>query len=226
MKMVSRASFCYHHATNTGSPVPLPKHPRISVVGEWGSEIFQEIDESLQHSKSLALSSPDETPQRNHHLSDSSSIYSVARPPSKYQPFDSNNPVPIPQVLVAGPSQLNAQPRPQHSSVAVEGTRRESDASNYQPSSIGGSNTGSHRHTKDIGDFYDSYWRQSKDGQMEATNSEEMRKHRTHGPVNGRGEKGKERRPGQLEVKVATIAEVPTPLASPSGRSPQIGKAI
>ena len=94
-----------------------------------------------------------------------------------------------------------------------------SDASSHQPVSGSESNGGSsHRNTRELGDFYDSYWRQSTLGP---------------GPMNGRGETGKQangsfsasrgigeagkdnRRPGQMDLKVTTIAEVPTPLSSP-----------
>ncbi len=222
----------------------MPNPPRISAVGDWGPAIFQEINESLQDSKSIAAPKASGTNEQSHlnpHLSDSSSIYSEAnidsRHNSKQIPGDRRSML---RVLVSKNADSN-----QKAPLAAEGTRRESDASDHQPASQppsrdgsrAGSGSNSHRHTKEIGDFYDSYWRQSRDGQVPGSSrqsressqapcySEEIGKSSTHGPVNGRGEMGKERRPGQLEVKVATIAEVPTPLASPM-RSPQIGKAM
>ena len=202
----------------------MPQPPRISAVGDWGPAIFQEINESLQDSKSINTSSQERgTKKSTHldpHLSDTSSIYSVAHVTT----HDADKQVPD---------------YTQQSTLAAEGTRRGSDASSYQPSqahskdgSRGGSDTNSHRHTKEIGDLYDSYWRQSKDivpgssRQSRDTSqvpghSDEMSKFSTHGPVNGRGAMGKERRPGQLEDQVATIAEVPSPMASPN-----IGKAM
>ena len=230
--------------TLTSWLVPMPKPPRISAVGDWGPAIFQEIDDSLQGSKSIVtpqINKPKESSQPNPHLSDSSSIYSDAqiasRHISKQTPGDRRS---IPQVLGPGSAESSGK------SPTGEGTRRGSDASSYQPASQplsrdgskAGSGTNSHRHTKEIGDFYDSYWRQSREGQGVSSSrqsressqapghSDEMGKSSTHGPVNGRGEMGKERRPGQLEVKVATIAEVPTPMASPMRSPMSIGKAM
>lgn len=224
--------------------VPMPNPPRISAVGDWGPAIFQEINESLQDSKAIATPNDHETKEilhANPHLSSSSSIYSEAdtasRHTSKQLPGERRS---MPQVLVPGTADSNRK-----STLAAEDLRRESDASSHQPmsqppsgdGSRAESGTNSHRHTKEIGDLYDSYWRQSRDGQVPGSSrqsretsqapghSEEMGKSTTHGPVNGRGEMGKERRPGQLEVRVATIAEVPSPIASPM-RSPHIGKAM
>ena len=227
----------------------MPNPPRISAVGDWGTAIFQEINDSLQDSKSITSNPPqqnestdNETHQNSQHrsyLSDSSSIYSVAnvatRHISKQVPDDRRS---IPQGLAPEPAESN--PKSTLSAEAAVGISRGSDASSYQPSqppsrdgSRAGSGTNSHRHTKEINDLYDSYWRQSRDVQAAGSSrqsressrgpghSEEMGKSSTHGPVNGRGEMGKERRPGPLEVKVATIEEVPTPIASP-----MIGKAM
>ena len=219
----------------------MPEPPRISAVGDWGPAIFQEINDSLQDSKSIAAPPQDneanEGSRPNPHLSDSSSVYSVAnaamRRASKQLPGDRKS---LPEALA--PATVNST---QKSTFAAEESPRENYASNYQPApqphskdgSRAGSGTNSHHHTKEVGDSYDSYWRQSRDGQAPASSrpsressqapgtSEEMGISSTHGPVNGRGEMGKERRPGQLEVKVATIEEVPKPMASPL-----IGKAI
>ena len=224
----------------------MPNPPRISAVGDWGPAIFQEINDSLQDSKSIASNPPPESEsnddenneqsQHKSHLSGSSSIYSIAnvatRRTSKEVPGDGRS---MPQALAPETAESNHKP-----TLSVEGSRRGSDASSCQPSqppsrdgSRAGSGTNSHRHTKEINDLYDSYWRQSRDVQPAGSSrqsressrgpghSEEMGKSSTHGPVNGRGEMGRERRPGQLEVKVATIEEVPTPMASP-----MIGKAM
>ncbi len=202
----------------------MPQPPRISAVGDWGPAIFQEINESLQDSKSINSSSQNQGTNKSTHpdprLSSTSSIYSVTH----VTPHDAGKQVPD---FI------------QQSTLAAKGTRRESDASSYQPpqshsrnGSRAGSGTSNHRDTKETGDLYDSYWRQSKDtapgssrqsreSSQAPGHSEEIGKLSTHGPVNGRGEMGKERRPGQLEVKVATIAEVPSPTASPN-----IGKAM
>ncbi len=224
--------------------VPMPKPPRISAVGDWGPAIFQEINESLQDSQSIATPKGTEAKEEQHanpHLSSSSSIYSEAntasRHTSKQLPGERRS---MPQVLVPGTANSNRK-----STLAAEQPRRESDASSHQAASGAASKEGSraksgtnsHRHTREIGDLYDSYWRQSRDDQAPGSSrqsretsqaprhSEEMGKSTTHCPVNGRGEMGRERRPGQSEVRVATIAEVPTPMASPM-RSPHIGKAM
>ena len=224
----------------------MPKPPRISAVGDWGPAIFEEINNSLQDSKSIAVPLEADEPRKkshaNPHLSDSSSIYSdvhvASRRTSKMTPSDGR---PIPQVLGPEIADANGKFAP-----AGDGRRRGSDTSSNQPlsqppsrdGSRAGSGTNSHRHTKEIGDFYDSYWRQSRDvpgaGNSRQSrensqfpgHSDEMGRSVTYGPVNGRGEMGKERRPGQLEVKVATIAEVPTPLTSPMRSPMSIGKAL
>ena len=224
----------------------MPNPPRISAVGDWGPAIFQEINDSLQDSKSIASNPPHESEnndnepnnnsQHNSHLSDSSSVYSVANVATRYTskqiPEDRRS---VSQALAPGLAESNHK-----NTLSVERTRRGSDASSHlqsqPPSGDGsraGSGTNSHRHTKEINDLYDSYWRQSRDVQPAGSSrpsressrgpghSDEMGRSSTHGPVNSRGEVGKERRPGQLEVKVATIEEVPTPIASPI-----IGKAM
>lgn len=94
-----------------------------------------------------------------------------------------------------------------------------SDASSHQPVSGSESNGGSsHRNTRELGDFYDSYWRQSTLGLGTTNGRGETGKQANGGfsASRGIGEAGKDnRRPGQMDLKVTTIAEVPTPLSSP-----------
>lgn len=216
-------------ATLIRKPVPMPKPPRISAVGDWGPAIFQEINESLQDSQSIATPKGTEAKEEQHanpHLSSSSSIYSEANTPSRYSskqlPGERRS---MPQVLAPGTADSNRK-----STLAAEQPRRESDASSQQvasgPASKEGSRadsgTNSHRHTKEIGDLYDSYWRQSRDDQAPGSS----RQSRETSQAAGHSEEmGRERRPGQLDVRVATIAEVPTPMTSPNP-SPHIGKAM
>lgn len=99
-----------------------------------------------------------------------------------------------------------------HSTIVTEGSRRGSDAHSHQAGvSSDTTDSGSHRHTRELGDFYDSYWRQSTQG-----NDPGRPNPGGYQPSRGTGEFGKDgKRPGYIDLKVATIEEVDTPLASP-----------
>lgn len=180
-------------------------------VGEWGPDIFQEIDQSLQESRSMNV--PSSNNRYNHHtstLSDASSIYSTAQLghgksgrqtsiDSRLHPRQSTGP----QILLDSSEVTPGQ----------DGRRRESDASLREPTSSNQSNAGSHRNTKELADFYDSYWRQ--DGQGQAYGQSDKPNVRPADMARDG------RRPAQMELKPETIMEVSSPMQSPS-----IGKAI
>lgn len=92
------------------------------------------------------------------------------------------------------------------------GSRRGSDANSHQAGvSSDTTDSGNHRRTRELGDFYDSYWRQSTQGNDTGRPNQS-------GYFSSRGtvESGKDgKRPGHMDFKVDTIEEVDTPLASP-----------
>lgn len=156
-------------------------------------------------------------------LSDSSSIYSSSNAGQRYSTkqlsIDSKSHSQTPSTLPSSaPSATDGQHPHPHPATLPEGTRRGSDASCHQYAlSNQSTGDGSHRHTKELGDFYDSYWRQSHTGPL-PNRAGDMGKSHPSGFSGPRlvGDMGKEsRRPGQMDLKVATIAEVPTPLSSP-----------
>ncbi|KAI4170532.1 MAG: hypothetical protein LQ343_004909 [Gyalolechia ehrenbergii] len=184
-----------------------PRAP--NAVGDWGPDIFKEIDQSLQESRSMNVPSSDD---RYHHhtstLSDASSIYSTVQIghgssarqtsiDSKIQPRQSTGPK-----TVLDPSHVTSE---------QDGRRRESDGISREPTSI--DQPGSHRNPKELGEFYDSYWRQS--GQGQAHSHPDKHNVRIADMASGG------RRPSQMELKPETIVEVTSPLSSPS-----IGKAM
>ncbi|KAL9612678.1 MAG: hypothetical protein Q9167_002760, partial [Letrouitia subvulpina] len=183
------------------APVIL-QPPRVtSAVGDWGSAIFHEIDESLQDSKSLAVSPPNE--KYSHHtstLSDASSTYSI---------------VPVGQRLSDKETSSEAMSQgPEITTTTRGGTRRPSDASSHRPTSSNGSINGSHRNTRELSEFYDSYWRRSQQGQ---SNYQAV----PNGKLGDPGKEGRRVIPGQIEPMPETIIEVPSPAPSP-----MIGKAL
>jgi hypothetical protein len=103
--------------------------------------------------------------------------------------------------------------------IGADGTSRDSDVSSHHPAvSNDTTGSGSHRLTRELGDFYDSYWRQSTQGPSMAGRGNDVGRPHPSGysASRGPGESGKDsRRPGPMDIKVATIAEVETPLASP-----------
>ena len=120
------------------------------------------------------------------------------------------------------PSSASSEVDDQHSNshILFKGTRRMSDASSLQPVSVSESTGGgSHRNTRELGDFYDSYWRQSTlSTSTLAGRGGDFGKQTLFNLSNskGVGEMGMDsRRPGQMDLKVATIVEVPSPLPSP-----------
>ncbi|KAL8874577.1 MAG: hypothetical protein Q9174_000104 [Haloplaca sp. 1 TL-2023] len=200
------------HSQEDEAAAPSQNRP-ANAVDDWGQEIFSKIDQSLQESRSANV--PSSNSKYNHHtstLSDASSTYSTAQVGHR----GSGRQISIDSKIQSQPRQSvgpNIVVDP--SDVAAErGTRRrESDASLEGADTGNQSNAGSHRNTKEFGDFYDSYWRRS--GQAQS--------HVQHGNQNVKpGDMVRDgRRPGQMELKPETIAEVPSPIPSPA-----IGKAM
>ena len=180
-------------------------------VGDWGPDIFKEINQSLQESRSMNV--PSSSNRYNHHtstLSDASSIYNAAdnghRGSSRQISIDSKL-----QPQHAGGPKIILQSS--DSTREGEGGNRRSDASFLEPTSSDQSNGGSSRNTKELGDFYDSYGRPSGQGQAYGQQGNQTMRS-TELARDGR-------KPGQMELKPETITEVPSPLQSPS-----IGKAM
>ncbi|KAL8786185.1 MAG: hypothetical protein Q9213_002955 [Squamulea squamosa] len=188
--------------------VVAAQQPRVpNAVDDWGKDIFQEIDKSLQESRSTNIAPTDNT-KYNHHtssLSDASSTYSTARIGHR----GSGRQISIDSKLQLQPGQSGGPdvlPEPEDSAAGREGRRRVSDGSAREDRSI----AGSHRDTKEFGDFYDSYWRRS--GQAQATGNQNLK------PMDAGRDR---RRAAPLDSKPETIREVSSPLPSPS-----IGKAM
>ncbi|KAL8767169.1 MAG: hypothetical protein Q9209_006260 [Squamulea sp. 1 TL-2023] len=182
--------------------VVASQQPRVpNAVGDWGKDIFQEIDQSLQESRSMNT-------KYSHHtssLSDASSTYSTARIGHRGsgRQISIDSKIHLHPQQSAGPDVL---PESERSPAGREGKRRASDGSVRDDRSI----AGNHRNTKELGDFYDSCWGRS--GQTQATGNQNLK------PTDA-GRDG--RRAAQLVSKPETIKEVANPLASPS-----IGKAM
>lgn len=205
--------------------VPVPKIPQVTATataaGDWGAAIFEDIDQSIQDTRTNPS-------YHTSHLSDSSSIYSTAQwqstgpqttmdPRAHFSRTSTGRGYPEQMANIAPSQALSGQSSASQTATASEGTRRDSDASSRLPSSGDTSKTSSHRNTRELGDFYDSYWRQSQQPSPQPTPSSNST--RTE-------EKAKEgRRQNQLEINVPTIAEVPSPLATPVP-SAGIGKAM
>lgn len=153
-------------------------------------------------------------------LSDASSIYSMANPNHRISRKISLDSKTLSQATSTLPSSAPSETDDhQHPTAVLEGTRRISDASSHQPVSGSESNGGSsHRNTRELGDFYDSYWRQSTlgPGSTNARGESGKQAYGNFSTPRGAGELGKDnKRPGQMDLKVTTIVEVPTPLSSP-----------
>ena len=203
-------------------PVPkLPEQPTTATAtGDWGSAIFEDIDQSIQDTQS-------QKPYHTSHLSDSSSIYSTAQrqsmgpqttmdPRAHFSRTSTGRGYPQQMYDIAPSQELSHY---QHTTPSH--IRRESDASAHQSSSGEASKNSSHRNTRELGDFYDSYWRQSVQQPTLQMPSSSSSSNNTRAE-----EKAKEgRRQNQLEINVPTIAEVPSPMATPLP-SAGIGKAI
>lgn len=207
----------------TDAQAALPQPLRIgTAVDDWGNAIFQEIDQSIHDSQSM--STPTSNQVYSHHaskLSDSSSIYSSGNAGNRYSTKKlSRDSKSLSQTSSTLPSSAPSESgeQHQHSPELAAGTRRGSDASYHQaPSSIHSMKEGNPRHTAELGDFYDSYWRQSTHGSL-AGRAGETGRHHVSGFSASRGTEhmGKEgKRPGQMDLKVSTITEVPSPLPSP-----------
>ena len=212
-----------HGRRLTYGQVSIPRALRIGPpAGNWGNDISHEPDQSIHDSKSIAAPVTHQV-YSNHasKLSDSSSIYSFSNAGQRYSTkklsIDSKS---HSQTTSTLPSSTPSETDAQHSYTATlpEGTRRGSDASSHQHAlSNPSTSDGSHRHTKELGDFYDSYWRQSNTGPPHSRAGEMYKPHPSgFSSSRGVGDMGKEnRRPGQMDFKVATIAEISTPLSSP-----------
>lgn len=155
-------------------------------------------------------------------LSDSSSIYSSTNPAQRHlsRPLSPDSkPISTPTSTVPSSTVSEIEERNRESPVLVQGNRRGSDSSSHQPAvSTDTTASGSHRNTRELGDFYDSYWRQSTQGPSMTGRGNEMGRPSQSAflATRGVGDSGKDgKRPGQLDFKVTTIAEVETPLASP-----------
>ncbi|KAL8690838.1 MAG: hypothetical protein Q9224_004311 [Gallowayella concinna] len=178
-----------------------------NAVGDWGDDIFKEIDQSLQESRSLNIPSNSDA-KYNHHtstLSDASSTYSTGHTGHR----GSGRQISIDSKLQSEPRQsggLDAPVEFEDSAAGRERKIRESDGSIRDDPSV----AGSHRNPKEFGDIYDSYGR--RNGQTQASGNQNLK------PMdiarNGQ-------RATQMDLKPETIREVPSPLPSPS-----IGKAM
>ena len=205
--------------------VPVPKIPpataTATAAGDWGAAIFEDIDQSIQDTRTNPS-------YHTSHLSDSSSIYSTAQrqssgpqttmdPRAHFSRTSTGRGYPEQMANIAPSQELSGRSTASQTATSSEGTRRDSDASSRLPSSGDTSKTSSHRNTRELGDFYDSYWRQSQQPSPQPTSSSNSTRME---------EKAKEgRRQNQLEINVPTIAEVPSPLATPVP-SAGIGKAM
>ncbi|CAF9919760.1 MAG: hypothetical protein HETSPECPRED_004107 [Heterodermia speciosa] len=221
----ARSSSYNNPYSSHGTDVPVPKIPQAtttaSAAGDWGAAIFKDIDQSIQDTRTNPS-------YHTSHLSDSSSIYSTAQrqstgpqttmdPRAHFSRISTGRGYPEQMANIAPSQELSGQSTASQTTTASEGTRRDSDASSRLPSSGDTSKTSSHRNTRELGDFYDSYWRQSQQPSPQPTSSSNST--RTE-------EKAREgRRQNQLEINVPTIAEVPSPLATPVP-SAGIGKAM
>ncbi|KAL8996807.1 MAG: hypothetical protein Q9169_003776 [Polycauliona sp. 2 TL-2023] len=188
--------------------VVVARPPRTSnAVGDWGNDIFHEIDQSLEESRSMIAPLPHGS-KYNHHtstLSDASSTFSTAQVGQRV----SGRQISIDSKLNFQTRQSGGLDVPLDSGNAAVGSKdgnRASDGSVQENPSVAGSS----RNTKEFGDFYDSYWRRS--GQAQAQGSQNLK------PTDTSKDN---RRAIQMDTKPETIREVPSPLPSPA-----IGKAM
>lgn len=164
--------------------------------------------------------SPQDYSHHTSKLSDSSSIYSspdAGHRYSKKSSIDSKFLSQMPSTLPSSaPSESDEEHR--HSPEFAAGTRRGSDASSHQAAFSNRSLKESNfRHPAEGGNSNDSYWRQNNQAPY-AGRAGEMGKQHPGGfsASRGAGDLGKEaKRPGQMNLKVQTITEVPSPLPSP-----------
>ncbi|KAL9595008.1 MAG: hypothetical protein Q9219_006707 [cf. Caloplaca sp. 3 TL-2023] len=209
MKVSSMLNPTLSHPTYSRASALASNRPDApGAVGDWGPDIFKEIDKSLQESQSISATS---TQYRyNHHtstLSDGSSIH---------KPIHGGHLSSDRQTSIDSTSEPRQSVGPEivlesnGLSPEQDSRRRESDASSRELMSSEQSNAGSHRNTKELGDFYDSYWRRSGQAQVVGHSGNQNSR------LIGDG-----RRPAQMELRPEPIAEVPSPFPSPS-----IGKAI
>lgn len=207
------------HADDQEAPLPQPL--RIgTAVDDWGNTIFQEIDQSIHDSRSMARSTSAQG--YSHHtskLSDSSSIYSSGEAGRRYSTkklsIDSKSPSQMPSTLPSSaPSESDEQHR--HSPELAAGTRRGSDA-NQAALSNRSLKESDFRQPAEGGDPNDPYWRQHNQAPYGGRAGDTSKQHPGgFSASRGAGDVGKEgKRPGQINLQVQTIAEVPSPLPSP-----------
>lgn len=208
MHSISKLTRC------SGSIRALPVQTS-SAEDDWGSAIFHDIDRTIQDSK-------DASRQHTSHLSDSSSIYTQrqsAGPEASMNPYArfsrASNGRGFSQDLKGVPPSQGFQQQ-ERATAERESTRRGSDTSSRLPASTATSTNSSHRNTRDLGDFYDSHWQQSNQGQKPPQASQ----------VRPNEEKVREaRRQDQLASGVPAIDEVPSPVSSPAARE-NVGVAM
>jgi len=101
---------------------------------------------------------------------------------------------------------------PSSTTINHPGTSRVSDASSHQPLSLSTpSANDSHRNTRELGDFYDSYWRHSEQSTIGSGNAAGLKE---GARAEGRNREG--RRQDRLDIEVPTIPEMETPVGSPA----------
>ncbi|KAI4124549.1 MAG: hypothetical protein LQ341_007062 [Variospora aurantia] len=198
-----------HSQEDEATAAKQPNGP--NAVGDWGRDIFEEINHSLQESKLMNI--PSSNQRYNHHqstLSDASSTYSPVhiahRGSGRQISIDSS----IQTRQSLGPTIIVL---PSDSTIDQEGRSRESNVSSQEPASGEQSATGSQRNTKEFGEFYDPYWMQSTQGQA---SGQQGQPNVRPADVTWDG-----RRPAHMELKPETVMEVTRPMPSPS-----IGKAM
>lgn len=147
-------------------------------------------------------------------LSDTSSTYSSSNPTQRHlsRPLSPESKSTTATSTFPSLAGSDRDTRNHHSTPDTASSRRGSDATSHQPGvSSDTTDSGNHRRTRELGDFYDSYWRQS-------TQVNDTGRPSQSGYFSSRGtvEPGKDgKRPGPMDFKVDTIEEVDTPLASP-----------
>lgn len=196
----------------------LIPHPVLAVPHPRSQQPTSEIERSFPNFHEIDQTALDfDNTTRNHisHLSDASSIYSTAH---RYSFFPepplgirSDPPQAALNLLSRHPDEtLPIIPSPIKTKHC--GTSRASDASFHQPhylSSLSADN--SHRNTRELGDFYDSYWRHSGQSTVDSGNAAGANE---NARVEEKHKEGK--RQNRLGIEVPTITEVDMPVRSPA----------
>lgn len=203
------------------APHPHPRSQQPTSEIERSFPDFHEIDQTALDFDNTA---------RNHitHLSDASSIHSTAHRYSFFPEPPLGIPNDPPQAAMNLLSRHHNETLPIVPSPITKkhsGTSRASDASSHQPPYLSSpSNNNSHRNTRELGDFYDSYWRHSGQSTVGSGNA-------TGANEGARAEKKHKegRRHGRLGIEVPFITEVETSIRSPAptgSRGIEVGLAI